>query len=62
MSNLPEIFVILTDDGVDQIVEGAAIARREVSDLKRMGCNARSKRFVSWADAEAYQDRIEGRN
>lgn len=56
------VFMILTADGVDQIVETKAIALRERRDLIRLGCDpVRIREFPSWAEAEAYQDKLAGR-
>lgn len=48
---------IITEDGIDQIIEHtgdhAAIIRREVRDLKGMGCTVKTKVFVN--ESEAYE-------
>ena len=42
------VWAIYTDDGLDQIVDSLAEAKREVRDLKAMGCGgARHKKFNS---------------
>lgn len=53
-------FVVLSDSReVDQIVGTEREARREVKDLKAMGCdNAKWKRFETWQEAEAFEDKI----
>lgn len=56
-----DVYVIVTEDGVDQIVEGKVYATREVRDLKAMGFAARAKRFTDWESAQAYADKIENR-
>ena len=55
---------IITEDGIDQIVEHAepsykAIIRREVRDLRAMGCAVKTKIFDN--EAAAY-DWAEARN
>lgn len=46
-------FAIITEDGLDQIVETKAQADKEKKDLTRMGCTVRVKRFES--EAKAYE-------
>lgn len=52
-------FVVLSDTReVDQIVGSEREARREVKDLKAMGCDkAKWRRFDTWAEAYAYEDK-----
>lgn len=49
-------WVIIADGEIDQICGSAKEARKEVRDLKRMGCEARSKRFPNWPAAQDYAD------
>lgn len=55
-------FVVLCDGEVDQICGSKAEAQREVKDLKKMGFeNVKMKAFASWAEAHAFEDKINAR-
>lgn len=51
------MYAIFTEDGLDQVVETAAIMRRECQDLAAMGCDvwfyevAPNVNIELWADA-----------
>lgn len=55
-------FMVLDGEGAcDQICGTEREARKEVKDLKAMGFeSARVKPFASWAEAEAYADKLAG--
>jgi len=46
------VFAVITEDGLDQVVETKAIAEREKRDLVKMGCSVRIKEFPT--EAECY--------
>lgn len=49
------VYAIFTADGLDQIVETLALAKREVRDLKRLGCDeARYEAFPTEDVVYAY--------
>lgn len=54
------VYMLITEDGCDQIVETKAIANREAHDLHAMGCTVRVKEFPGWTEAEAYEDKLRG--
>lgn len=54
-------YMLLTTDGCDQIVNTMTEATREKKDLISMGCDrVRIKEFATWAEAEAYEDKLRG--
>lgn len=66
-SAVPQAFVILTGKASEHTLEVDGIegtergARKEVKDLKAMGFDdARFKPFATWAEAEAYEDKVRG--
>lgn len=54
------VYVIITEDGIDQIVEGKAQCNKEVMDLRAMGCTVKVKAFATWKEAEAFEDKMRG--
>jgi hypothetical protein len=61
------IYAILTGSGpyweIDQFVEGPdgqAIVRREVADLKAMGCETKVRTFADWEAAHSFETKIRG--
>lgn len=51
------VFAILTEDGLDQIVETQAIANREARDLRAMGCRVQVKKFLNELEALTWCDK-----
>ena len=55
-------FMVLVDGACDQICGSEAEAKREVRDLKKMDCGkVTMKAFATWADAHAYEDKLNAR-
>lgn len=52
------IYTLITEDGVDQHCETLAQANKEKRDLQALGCTVKIKKFNSWADAQAYEDKL----
>ena len=52
------VYVLITEDGVDQIVETKEIAQREKHDLVKLGCSVKIKEFASWELAQAFADKF----
>lgn len=55
------VYTLITEDGIDQHCETEAQAKREKRDLEKMGCTVKIKKFNSWAEAEAYEDKQNNR-
>ena len=51
------LYMLITDDGIDQICETKATANKEKRDLVKMGCNVKIKQFETWEAANAYEDK-----
>lgn len=57
----PQAFMLMVDNTCDQIVSTEREARKEKADLIKMDCGrVRIKPFASWADAYAYEDKLNG--
>lgn len=52
------LFVIIADGTFDQVCESARDANREASDLRRMGCHVKIKKFDNWNDVNAFEDSL----
>lgn len=56
MTNKTDIYVIMTLDGIDQIVNDKTIATREVKDLRAMDIGkVWIKTFSSWEAADNFE-------
>jgi hypothetical protein len=52
-------FVVVCDGAVDQICGSKAEANREAKDLRKMGFDKVTvKSFATWAEAHAFEDKI----
>jgi hypothetical protein len=64
LKSAPQAFAVLAERPaaeVDQIVGTRREADKEVRDLKKMGFeDAYVKPFATWAEAEAYADKLKG--
>ena len=54
------MYAIFTEDGLDQVVETKAIARREATDLGDMGCKVWVYSYPASFDMEAWADETKG--
>lgn len=54
------MFAILTEDGLDQVVETKAIANREAKDLRAMRCTVRVVAVKDEDEAEALGRKVRG--
>lgn len=52
------IFAIIADGQFDQFVESEEQRKQECKDLRDMGCEVRSKFFLSWEDAEEWESKL----
>jgi hypothetical protein len=60
--NAGPAFMLINDGECDQICGTRAEAEREKRDLKNLGCgNVRIKEFPTWAEAEAFEDKLRER-
>jgi hypothetical protein len=59
-SNEGPVYVLITEDGIDQIITGAAHRDKEVKDLKALGCSVKVKTFATWEAAEAFEEKFRG--
>lgn len=55
-------FMVICDGDCDQICGSKAEAQREAKDLKKMGFDKVTvKAFATWAEAHAFEDRLNAR-
>lgn len=50
------LYAIITEDGLDQVCETIADARREAKDLRALGCTVKTRRFQTWEQLNAAED------
>lgn len=55
-----KVYAVITEDGLDQFCDTKAQASKEKKDLEKMGCAVKIKTFDSWADAHAFEDKLNG--
>lgn len=54
-------YMLLNDGECDQICGSEKEAKREKKDLISLGCeNVKIKKFATWAEAEAFEDKLRG--
>lgn len=52
------LYVIVADGAFDQVCETKATALKEKRDLVKLGCEVKIKEFATWAEVDAYEDKL----
>ena len=52
------LYAILTEDGLDQVVETKEQATKEVKYLKEIIGNVRVKKFHTWEALDAFEEKL----
>ena len=55
-----KVWVFIADGEVDLVSDSPKDHKGHARDLREMGCEVKVRKFKTWAEAEAYADKVRG--